>query len=67
MSERYVIGGVGREVGIVDTQGKKFAPFYGDDAVDVKERLDRAIGKLNSGVDTPTGYAWVKMSQAGTQ
>lgn len=71
-SERFEIGGVGREVGIIDIKRKQFAPFLGDDGIDVRRRLEWATGRLNSGEDTPAGYVWQdipteKKSQPGTE
>lgn len=63
--ERFRIEGVGQEVGILDVTGKKFAAFHGKDAADLRRRLDYAVGRLNSGEDTTTGYVWDKVPQTG--
>jgi len=73
---RFDLGGDAQRVGIVDRQGGKFAEFHPagagkvfgyDEGRWLRWRLDRAIARLNSGEDTPTGYVWEKMSQGGTQ
>lgn len=60
-TERFVVDGYGREVGVVDTKTKRFAAFHGKDAVDLKRRLEYVVGRLNDGTDTPTGYVWEEM------
>lgn len=61
-ADRFVIDGVGREVGIVDTKKNEFAKFLGKDPVELRRRLERAVSRLNSGEDTPTGYVWEKVA-----
>jgi hypothetical protein len=63
MTSRFIIDGVGRDVGIVDAKRKRVAIFHGMDAAQLKWRLERCVGRLNSGVDTPTGYVWDDLPQ----
>lgn len=58
MTDRFIIDGVDREVGIIDTKQKRVAIFHGMDAVQLKWRLECCVERLNSGEDTPTGYVW---------
>ena len=45
-------------MGILDTQGKKFAHFHEGGPIAARHRADTAAARLNSGEDTTTGYAW---------
>lgn len=67
MTERFEIGGAGREVGILDHKNKTIAVFHGSDPVNLRWRLDRAVTRLQSEEDTPTGYVWEKQSQVGIE
>lgn len=62
MTDRFEIGGAGREVGIIDTQKDVIAVFHGSDPVDLRRRLEFAVTGLNDGTITTRDWVWDKTS-----
>ena len=55
---RFVIAGMGREVGVLDTQKNRIAIFHGSDPLELKRRLEWAEAGLNDGTITTRDWVW---------